>query len=449
MSRSFLVSVVLHSPLPEGLIGKQHSGTNSSIVLGSTRSGKRRKVSHAVHPTFLLLVWIASALGTSCLGAGEPARNYDRLVEQLGDASFRVREEAARQLEQAGLAARQALLHGLKSPDLEVRMGAHRLLTRVLQQDFERKLVDFVRDGKSRVGAELPGWKRFRQWFGQDRKTREFYVAMLRRELPLLDTLAHDTPAGAIELAARRRLDELARARLLNGTREEISMPSIATLLFVTAQPELHGDTIMESRFYTLLMPRTIKQRILTGPHSAILKRLLEKWIMHANKDQRSYYAIRITLSFELKQLGVTLGRKILQDPQTMSSMLTYAAIALARFGDRSDARFLLPHLDNRTVCHTWSNPRLKKEPIRIEVRDVILAMLIYMTGQDPKDFGYKLLAPDPDTIYRIYTFGFLSDAERDKAFKKWNDWYSAHGKSLTGSTTKQQDAPAANKKNS
>ncbi len=393
-----------------------------------------------------LLMTFAILGGFPTTAPAQPAAQttYDQWVRQLGNPSFRLRESAERRLTQAGMAAKPALLRGLKNPDLEIRMGANRLLTQVLQEDFNRKLTRFVDDKDPKVAAELPAWDRFSKWLGNDRTKRQLFVDMLRAELFLLTNLARDADTFELQSAVARRLKELMAARRPDGSRARVSTVSMATLLFVTAQPELKMDSIIESQISSLLGQPTLKHRVLAGPRAATMKQLLDRWIAHAGEHRQSYYALRLTLSFDRKQLGVKLARATLQDTATTASILPYAAIAMARFGQRADARFLLPHLENTTVCHTWSNPQLKKEPIRIEVRDIVLAMLIHMSGQDPKDFGFKLLAPDPETFYRIYTFGFLSDQERAKALKKWRNWSSKNTAWLTAATPPAGTIPAA-----
>ena len=76
---------------------------------------------------------------------------------------------------------------------------------------------------------------------------------------------------------------------------------------------------------------------------------------------------------------------------------------------------YLVPHLEDTRVFHTWSNPQLQQEPICIQVRDVILAMLLRLRGRSPEACGFELLEPFPETLYRIWTFGFLKDRDRDE----------------------------------
>ena len=72
-------------------------------------------------------------------------------------------------------------------------------------------------------------------------------------------------------------------------------------------------------------------------------------------------------------------------------------------------------------VCHRWNSPAIKKDGnINIEVRDVALVVLLRMTGRDPVEYGFKLLKENPETLYYVYTFGFVDEEEREATHAKW-----------------------------
>ena len=102
------------------------------------------------------------------------------LVRQLGAATFVERKQAARKLNEAGLAAKPALLLGIKDEDLEVRLGAQRILVQVLQNDFDAQIDAFLNDTGADATHDLPGWQLFRQQVGGDQNARQLYADMLR-----------------------------------------------------------------------------------------------------------------------------------------------------------------------------------------------------------------------------------------------------------------------------
>ena len=61
-----------------------------------------------------------------------------------------------------------------------------------------------------------------------------------------------------------------------------------------------------------------------------------------------------------------------------------------------------------------------KDGTIKIQVRDVALVVLLRMAGKDPGDYGFKLLRENPETLYFVYTFGFIDDEQRKAAHVKW-----------------------------
>lgn len=357
----------------------------------------------------------------------DTANAHRELVEKLGHASFDVREFAAQRLQKIGLPARPALMKALKSADLETRMGAHRVLVHIMQDDFDTQLQDFV-NGTQGADFHLPGWALFSRLVGDTAEARRLYAKMIRDEPELLEKL--DDLSGQAE--PLRRLYEQRVQLLSNASRvgrsHHLTIPCVATLLLISQQPEVKS-TRAESRLYMFLVDPTIKREIMGGAHFSIVQKILAKWVSSGNSQ---HYALRIALAYELEASGMQLARGILEADTPNGTAVAYSAMLVARFGDSADLRLLLPHLTNSTVFHSWHNAQLKKEPIRIQVRDAVLAMAIRLTGQEPPDYGFKLLRSDEDTIYKVYTLGFLEDAERDAALQKWQTWSKAHPDQVT-----------------
>jgi hypothetical protein len=373
-------------------------------------------------PVLLTAIACAATAQDASVTGSDEGKAHQELVEKLGHPSFEVREFAAQRLQEIGLPARPALMNALKSADLETRMGAHRVLVHIMQEDFDAQLQAFV-EGKDGDGLHLPGWELFSRLVGDTAEARRLYAEMIRHEPELLEKL--DDLSGQAE--PLRRLYEQRVQLLSNASRvgrsHHLTIPCVATLLLVSQQPEVKS-TSAESRLYAFLVEPSIKREIMGGAHFSIVQKILAKWVSSGNSQ---HYALRIALAYELESAGKELARGILTADTPSGTAVAYAAMVMARFGDSADLRLLLPHLTNSTVFHSWHNAQLKKEPIRIQVRDAVLAMSIRLTGQQPPDYGFKLLRSDEDTIYKVYTLGFLEDAERDAAFQKWRTWFEAH----------------------
>jgi hypothetical protein len=249
------------------------------------------------------------------------------------------------------------------------------------------------------------------------------FAAMVRDEPELLEMLADvSEPAEALQKLFEQRVQLLSNASRV-GRSQHLSIPCIATLLLISQQPQVRSIGA-ESRLYGLLTMQPVKEEITTGDHYPVLQKMLSTWVTNG---QSEHYALRIALAYQLRLAGTQLARRLLAEDDVNYSAVAYAAMLLARFGDSADLELLLPHLSNTNVFHTWHNLQLKKEPIRIQVRDAVLAMAIRLTGQQPADYGYKLLREDEATLYKVYTLGFLEDSEREEAFRKWEAWVKDH----------------------
>jgi hypothetical protein len=77
--------------------------------------------------------------------AGDSSKRVSRLIEQLGDADFHVRQQATAELARMGPAALRALKEAARSQDPEVRSRARALLERIRRRDRPRyTILDLV-----------------------------------------------------------------------------------------------------------------------------------------------------------------------------------------------------------------------------------------------------------------------------------------------------------------
>ncbi len=397
----------------------------------------------------VLLIVVVPLLVCASTGWGQADKlqaEYDVLVKELGSPSFRARKQAHEKLVQIGIAIKPALLRAMRTPDLEIRMSAHRVLVQILQADFDAKLAAFLADTDGSHDHDLPCWNRFEKQLGNSPASRRLFADMVRSEAPLLSAIADENGSEPLQPILTRRIQQLYDVRQFSGTRQPVSLPSLATVLFASTQPGMTRNTSTDSRVYSMLSQPTIKQAVLFGEQADQLKQLVVTWIVSQSDSTQAYYGIRLALSYGLQDACIKLGRSLLAATNTPSHIIPYAAAALARFGSPDDAKYLISHLDDTTVCHTWSNRQIKKTPIRIQIRDVMLALLIHMSGQEPKEYGYKLLSKNPETVYSIHTYGFVEDKDRDEALAKWKKWQAEHKADPTPTATKADSKSTSSK---
>ena len=79
-------------------------------------------------------------------------------------------------------------------------------------------------------------------------------------------------------------------------------------------------------------------------------------------------------------------------------------------------------------------DPGLNRLPLpdgTTEVRDVALAMLVRLNGQQTKDYGFAFLQfhGGQQIFFAPVWLGFADDAKRTAAIKKYRDWKAAQKK--------------------
>jgi hypothetical protein len=388
---------------------KRSSTTILAMVLGS----------------LLCVTWFSAGV---LRAADEPPtlEKMTRLVEQLGDDSFRTREQAYHELLKIGLPARQALVRGLRSPDLEIRLRARRLLRQVADEEFEGRLAAFIADVNGTREHNLPAWKRYRESIGNTRMARTLFVNMIREEMPLLQAFESGRKLGQL---FSERVKSLQPYSSINSSGPRVaSSQSLATMLFLVAQPELTVDQITHQQMFSLLQYTGTQNMVKGSPYRDVLLGMLDAWVRTLDKQlPNAYYPLMITLKYDMKEAGFDIAKKHLGNTTTSSSAQQYAIMSIARFGTAGDIDLLVPQLQNTAVCHTWSNPQIKKGVIKTQVRDVALVMMLEMTRQNHQEYGFTLLQRNPTTVFHGYTCGFVDESQRDKALLMWNKWYNEY----------------------
>jgi hypothetical protein len=314
----------------------------------------------------------------------------------------------------------------LRSPDLEIRLRVRRLLRQVVDDEFEGRLAAFIADVNGTQEHDLPAWKRYRESIGNTRMARALFVNMIREEMPLLQAFESGMK---LEQLFSKRLKSLQPYSSVNTYGPRVaSSQSLATMLFLVGEPELTVDQITHQQIFSLLQYTGTQNMVKGSPYREILFGMLDDWVRTLDKQiPNAYYPLMIALNYDMKEAGFDIAKKHLGNTTTSSSAQQYGIMAIARFGTARDIDLLIPQLQNSAVCHTWSNPQIKKGVIKTQVRDVALVMMLEMTKQNHQQYGFTLLQRNPTTVFHGYTCGFVDESQRDKALQMWNTWYSKH----------------------
>lgn len=334
-----------------------------------------------------------------------------RLVAQLGDEQFAAREQATQALIKLGPAAHAALEEGSRHLDREVRYRCERILILVRQVDLENRLQAFLNDAGSGRSHDFPAWEPFSKEYGDSRDTRATFVEMQRAEPELLGALLKG-PRPALE-ALLTRTQEL--QQLTQTHSQELPVGSIAALLFVAAAAGAETNQAAAQTVFNFCYQGPFRNSIQAASNKDILRRLLGAWIRRG-EDFQAYQGVMLALQYDLKD-GLVPAERLIKNVNIQAQMKQYAVVAFAKMGNESHVPLLESLLADDKSCGTW---QVNNVNITTQLRDVALAALVHLTGQEHKLYGFDRLQMAQPYVFNPITAGFETPEKRNQALEKW-----------------------------
>lgn len=344
------------------------------------------------------------------------APSAESLVEALGAAEYSVREAAAAKLA-ASPSSRQALEAGMDHPDLEIRLRSREILKRLVRDDRERTLSAFLADPASVDKSQLPGWTVLEEAVGAGRTARETYVAIYRERPETIEAIGKGPLAADAELL---RLSQILQGAL-HGQLPDMDDVVAAMLLDECAPPEVSFERVV--LIHNLLSSIQLQQSVGAEPESTPAMRLLKRWVTRDPGPAMRQFKLRTAMLYQFGPEALDLSRKTLAagNAKQSSDPIATAMLAIGRYGTPEDTAALSQYLDEEEVCHTWFNGNAQS--IKIQVRDVAMAVALHLQGQDPKAFGFEFVQREESSLFAIYTLGFEDDADRAATLRKFGEW--------------------------
>ncbi len=132
-----------------------------------------------------------------------------------------------------------------------------------------------------------------------------------------------------------------------------------------------------------------------------------------------------LAATLELKSETLAIAGRVLDSDESPTGTRQIAILMISRFGDKPQIKQIEDLLEDATNCGTV---QVEKPPhqVELQIRDVALAALLHMTGQDLKEYGYDSAQEYGPTVFQVGTLGFADAATREAALKKWSEWRGA-----------------------
>jgi hypothetical protein len=343
------------------------------------------------------------------------------LVQQLGATKFLDRQRASQRLLNSGIAAEPALRTAVAGPDAEVRDRAARILERISAADFESRLEAFAADIEGKQHHELPAWQRFSKLFGADETARSLFVEMQRAEPELLRLLDSSSPNIADTFA--RRCEELSTGpEAFNPDgKGGPSVGSVATVMFVGISPDLKIDEQAGLQVFGLIQPM-LQAGSRRGPWLPLFRQMTVQWIQKDSGPAIAFQNLWLAFNFDLRE-GLQLAERVLRSEPVPTEVAPFAVLVAARFGTKEQMPLIEPLLRDSTSIVAEES---EGERMSTQVRDVALAALVHLSGQDTKAYGFDESLPHHEIVFQPGKYGFANSAKRNLAHKKWSDWQAS-----------------------
>ncbi len=344
----------------------------------------------------------------------EVAERAAELVRQLGAPSYQRREEAAILLGELGAAALPPLREAARHGDLEIRYRASSLLDAIERIEQQRALDEFLATGDPELSALLPGWGRFSEAAGTDLSARQLFVDMCRAE-PAVMRLTVRSGAELQMIAEQRSM------RFQSGDRRNVasrmSPATLAVFLFVMLDPGCELSDGTRSMSAAIIGQSQIAAAV-DGSSDSAMRQLMARWIAEADRVSPTQ-RISVALQYSI-DTGVEPALQMIQ-LGARGSHLQNAIHAVGRLGGPEHLDDLSTLLGDTTVLS--EQQQQGKATFTSQVRDVALAVMVHLSGQNPADYGFLKLRLHPKHLFQPNTAGFESDETREHAFAQWQLW--------------------------
>ena len=346
-----------------------------------------------------------------------PARQKEQarvLLRQLAHRSFKVREQATDQLERLGRPARGVLEEGIKYPDAEVRRRCRRLLDLALRSDTEVALAEFLANKSSARLLKLPSWGRFSKVVGKDDGAKRLFVDMFCAEGTMLAELETQAPQQFASKLQARLMEIQRNLWTPAGRANPPSHGQVTALLFMATDPRL-GDNIQS--FYALnnlFYQPTIQHHFKNDARS---RKLLVSFLESRSNPSTVSQAFYIAQQLQLKE-ALPLALKTVKATNIPAYTRGMAVLFVGRMGAKEYRKELEALLDNKTAMGAVNTGHVT---VNAQLRDVALASLIQLSGQDVHTYDFPALRTFRGSpTLPPYYYGFTDDKGRENALKKW-----------------------------
>ena len=253
---------------------------------------------------------------------------------------------------------------------------------------LESQLERFIADAGTDRKYDFTGWERFRDQVGNDRGSRRVFAELFRHDVDLM-TAVTGPAADAQELVESRCRDLELRVRGRARVREPIGWQSAIALAWLASRSEVDLRVNEANVIYLALSQSDVRRALEDDEQGPAIRNAIGAWILadSGREDGSDRQKLVLAVNYDIKQ-GVQLASKLLRDRRGMllPTTVSQCVQVFTKLGGKDQIPLLESLLDDKTVCYTV---RSSNDTIQTQVRDIALATLVRVTGQELRDYGF------------------------------------------------------------
>lgn len=351
------------------------------------------------------------------------------LIRLLGSEVFREREQATETLERLGVGARDAILGGLKSEDPEVVRRCRLILPMVESKEMETLIQKLSSPNFNPEELNVPGWTRFKEMMGSGAAERKLFVEICKADLPLLRDVERKPELGFDLIQAKCVLVQRNFQAPAGSGVAQVAEGELAAILFCATNPKVRIPPASLHVINNLLYNNSVRSAVTSAADGSPLRKLVSLWLSFPTDPAILVQNLYIASNLKLKE-SVDLAVRVLapKDPKGLIGVNAHqksvAIISVGTMGNKTHIPILQNYLADDAIV---TNFQFNKERGTTQVNDCALAMLVHLTGQSHKDYGFSFATNGRPGNFTPYGMGFTNAQLRKDAFDKWEKWAKAN----------------------
>jgi hypothetical protein len=247
------------------------------------------------------------------------------------------------------------------------------------------------------------------------------FAELFLREAEVMSALTAGVKE-AQDIFDRRIVDLQSRMRGPARTRLPVGWQSAVALTWLASRPDLEPRPNDSSLLYSTLVRSNLSQIVREDRQGPAIRNIIGVWISRdtTSDDASSLYKLQLAAIYQVRQ-GVDLAGKLLTERRGMlpAGLAQQCVQVLSKLGDKQQFPLLESLLDDTTVCYSM---RRGNDAVETQVRDIALATLVEISGQDPREYGFSRLSRTrtASTTPQMLGFSASEESQRQEGIKKW-----------------------------